>query len=495
MELIDAPGLNVGPNGAPPHLSNLGKLPPSLKSLHINAHNFDLLGAAEIKSLPKTLRTIQLKSFDLQHAQVFASHLQDCHLFIETPKTPWDIPESVRLNTGHWLPHLDMHELHIALQIYYGRLRVHFSLQYPKEFLLNPQLRSIPPHHLEAITFPSTDVIAQLSKLPRSLQRITIERSPAELNFWHFNCLTHLNTPLMRIDSRFWHHLRDLTLLKATIVGLEDFNVVPFLTTLLSRKTRINASITICTYITGALLHDNEVDGLEDATWELIQQKSESLLKSQLASPMPPSTSEDTTHAIENDTIGRIVTSLQFELHSLASNCRPIILPSSATSISLRVDCLNWDLGPNWMVTPSMSKNGLRPPIISDNYAPLPNRLVHLELYKWRYRGRMPVAFPESLRYLLIQTYDSIEDESTILMSSWPSKLEVLLIWPWSRRRRIFLGNLLLVTTLGDWSHLRQKTFPRFQNPLSEDSTRLLQPFSPLLWYVGRSTRTMCPYI
>ena len=448
---------------APPNfpLDRLLQMPPTLISLvlksqyplnmvldrfivlqHLSLPTHVDLDLSESVMWPDTLRTLQVASFDLQRAEIFSSRLPNCRLSIISTISVWRVPEHVRLATGHWLPHLNPKELYLGIIRFFEGCRVHFrckndtySLLYSEKFVSETDASQIQLFRSQVVSvaLSAPNISVSMDQLPPGLTSLSLETPHATLSSWPFNSLTHLDAPSVSFGWRHWSYLSSLTVLRATIVGLEDFNVVPFLTTLLSRKTRVNASITICTYITGALLHDKKVDGLEDATWELIQQKSESLLKCQLASPMPPSTSEDVTH-IENDTIGRIVTSLRIKAPLLSrGSSRPIILPDCTTAIIKGGDGFSWHMASARTVETSQRHDGLRQGSPESNFAclPLPNRLVRLEMYSWVITR--PITFPETLRYLIIN-YDCDRARSKLSITSWPSHLEVLMVWPSTHR-------------------------------------------------------------
>lgn len=307
--------------------SSLGKLPSSLTSLDFNMSHKPL-NASEIKDLPPTLKLFQVRAFDLSLADLFVSHCSNCHLSIDGDVDPWGIPHKVLQSTQHWLPHYHLRHLEAALIKHYQRMKIHLKPHWEQnntvrwhdrvEEILglpvaNAEHRASFTSELKSVTILRTDFTPQIDKLPPGLTAISIERTSANLSAWPFTSLTHLDVPLTLIKREFWPYLANLALLKAHFADLEDFNVEPFLTRILSRKTRANASITLSILITGVLLPEDEVEGVKDVNWSLIHEMSRSILTQLLASPMPAltasPTSDDAYHT-DNDTIGRVVSNI-----------------------------------------------------------------------------------------------------------------------------------------------------------------------------------------
>lgn len=63
-------------------LLEYGRMPTMLKSLHIHEHAITPLTATEIESLPSSLETLRITSFNMDLADTFRSHFTDCHLYI-----------------------------------------------------------------------------------------------------------------------------------------------------------------------------------------------------------------------------------------------------------------------------------------------------------------------------------------------------------------------------------------------------------------------------
>lgn len=426
-------------------LCSFGKMPPNLKSLFLASAHLKPLSSAEIQTLPTTLTTLQVNSFDISCVDVFASYLPDCHLFIKQPISPWKIPEAVAKSSQHWLPNLDLDKFISFVEDYYRRFKVALTLDICKgtatdrSFSLESNL-GFPPasdeqlqsfsSELKSITLPSTNFDPVISVYPEGLTAITAPSCSLIIHKWPFNCLTHLDAPNSRISFRFWPHFTDLQVFKATIVGVEDFHLVPFLTRLLSRRTRVHASLTIVVVITGALLPDDEATGLKDVTWPLIRQNTESILKAVLASPMPaldPSFAEIDEHKIEDDTIGRIVLSL---LPDTQEGMTPVSIPMSATSASIRIPRDPWTLAQDWMRNPSTRADGLRMPSqeSSFNNISLPNCLVSLRLHDIHLDARH-IAFPDTLRFLVISYKDAWLGGDSFISVKFPTQLEALVFW------------------------------------------------------------------
>lgn len=438
-------------------LSKLGKMPATLKSLHIVSPHVPALTAAEIEQLPPSLKTLQVASFNVELAQCFATHSKDCYLYIQPSVSPWDIPDMVRARSEHWLPHLDTAKFIAYIETYYRSLRVCLNLSLSTSKDANSRLEpnigfptttnyqiGIFSSQLESIVLPATTFTPYFSAYPPSVSSIVAPLSAGKITRWPFKCLTHLDSPLTRIKFDCWDKLANLTLLKATIVDIDDHQVEPFLKHLLSRKTRAIASISLEVSVTGALLPDDDVNGVKHVTWPLMQEMTTSILNRILASPMPSigssppeidslptdplfhtDTSSKVDNHIENDAIGRIVSSFKV-VQPL--DTFPICIPSSATSASILVET-PWSLAPEWMRIPSTRPDGLRLPTTTSTQLYAPNRLVRLELALIEVFNKI-LVFPETLKFLAM-TYRVIPFKvgKFFLNVRFPSQIEVLLIW------------------------------------------------------------------
>ena len=429
LEVLDPSSLSI-------ELSSLVKLPSRLKTLILSSTLFKPLTLLEIRNLPDSLTLLQVTSFDLDLAEVLSLQLPTCHLFVQHRVSPWLVPSRVCQYSPHWLPHLDISKHITFVEDYYRRLRVHLSIDFGTQpmlsrfnletnigFPLAPAAEIATfAAQLKSVILPATDFTVDLALYPAGLTSIVAPLSICAIRRWPFNDLTHLDAPSARIPFALYLSIANLTLLKATIIELDDVNVEPFLTRVLSRKTRLNCSIAIEYNATGALLCTD--DGPAEVTWQLIQEHSESFLNRLLASPMPriDVEKENDVATIENDTIGRIVTSLTLE----KSEYTPICIPTSATKVSITKP--NWITGPDWLCWPSKREDGLRLQSISSDLPSLPSRLVHLEIRSRTVNNIRQIAYPKSLKYLSV-FLSPLGFSASIDTIKFPPQLEVLIWW------------------------------------------------------------------
>ena len=243
-------------------------------------------------------------------------------------------------------------------------------------YTLNDRVLARFRSELLSVTLSSLDHLLKLSLLPPGLESVT-SLSSLRVESWPFTNLKRLNTPTTRIKHHMWRHFANLEELKAIIIEIADFNVVPFLTKLLTRKTRVNTLIAIEADATGVLIPGDDVNGLKHVTWPLIIETTEPNLKRLLASPMPaidPFTPETDAHIIENDTIGRVVSSFDV----IGRDTQSISIPASATTAILTPP-FQWTLAPTWM---TLREGGLlgRSSLSALSCNPLSSSLVRLEV-------------------------------------------------------------------------------------------------------------------
>lgn len=437
------------------NLSVLGKMPPKLKSLHIHSTHVLRLTSDEIRKLPQTLTSLQVDSFDLELVEVFKTHLQSCRLRIANSTTPWEIPERALEATNCWLPHLDLYKLNSALVDYYAtiwislplvsllykpiksdpRLEPHLGLHSPDD---EKQVQRFASRLKSVNLYPYDKMEPNFGTYPAGVTSITAPLATGQFSQWPFTSLTHLDSPRTSISFAHWPHLQRMTTIKAAIHGIDDFNVLPFVTSILSRKARFHSSISIYTNATGALLPDTTEFRMSDDDWSSISDRTHSILRGRLASPMPaleasPNESPQLDeYFVENDTIGRVIRFL-----SVVAYFKPgpsICLPPSATLASITLEKrLKWSVAPDWMMAPATPPNVLRlPPLKVDPPPPIvfPSEITRLELYNVLL-GAAPLAFPETLLYLAI-TYKTrpLPDRShPAIEIALPSSLQVLILW------------------------------------------------------------------
>lgn len=249
-----------------------------------------------------------------------------------------------------------------------------------------------------------------------------------------------LDSPFTCLPFIHCASLVNLEVLKITLIEIEGFNIEPFLTRFLSRKARLNSSITIRAFATGAQLsRDQDASGIAAVAWPL-KHETKTILDRILASPMPLVDSASNfclANSIANDTFGRIVTSLQ--LKKLKTRAR-IVLPSSATKATICVfqGCNDASMRParaDGLLTLSVPEMTL-----------LGGSLVYLDMH---YRAIYPINFPYTLKYLQLRSAVLVETPH------FPPKLEVLIWWaptplltlPSSLKHLAFLKSGLLGST------------------------------------------------
>ena len=265
----------------------------------------------------------------------------------------------------------------------------------------------------------------------------------AGINQWPFTQLRHLDTPNWTFMASQLGNLRELEVFNAIIVALADYNVVDLLTTAVGPKTRRNMKIGIFYYVTGAMVPDGDVDGLQDVTWDSICASTIETLKRALAAPMPdvcpPNASVDDTAQLVHDmaitgpaTVGSVLKSLAIPRGAIS---RLICLPSSATQINLKME-RDSVLFPNWKLFKAQP-NGLRPQFIrgdakhllhdrfgTGNVPIFPrsdilDRMTLSELY-----SSAVFQLPTSLRFLHLH----LRPAHLRSLNHFPPKLEVLIL-------------------------------------------------------------------
>ena len=417
-------------------LSSYGELPSNIKTLNLLSEHIEQLTLSEIQRLPQSLKSLKVTSFNLELLDVFSWHLPACHLHIASPCRPWNIPEHVLESSQNWLPHLDICKVAAHTEAHYRQLGVALTLNIDAELSLLPSGTDNNPRaqrfnsELKSIVLPANVLTCNLKSYPPGLTSIIAPPiTKCSLNFASFPYLLHFDSPSTSISFYdVYTHLANLTTLKAIVTSIEDYNVVPFLTRFLSPKARLNSSIAIETVATGVLLPDNDVSGMKDVTWPTIQVESETILKRLLASTMPviDSNCSETNDMVTNDTIGRIVVSLKL-IEGEPFETATICIPPSATKA--RINGKDRCFAAKWTKLPSTRPDGLllRQSALDDDSSigplALPIRLVHLELRgidTW-WKSDM---LPESLRFLSISKISGSVD-----ILNWPSKLEVLIWW------------------------------------------------------------------
>lgn len=439
----------------PVSLASLAPFPAHLTSLTTKGSYITALTDVDIKSMPRTLKSLEVLSLDFEHAEAFAAHFITCVLTLADPVRLLSATAGRFLRdkfAQHWLPHMDVATFNTAVCYYYRGLRIRFTfdLSLHLESGLTPQIgqrffdfglpqaptgdnRSVIYSRLESIVFPPTVGQVPLLGLPSCLKSIdganaTFSPIPTD-KAWPFNGLTHLNTPAARIPYRFATHLSNMDTLKATITGIKDVQVEAFLTTGLSRKTRLNASLSLEVVVSGALLPTSGEDGAKEVTWTLLCERTENILRQRFALQMPPLDSTPTDrdpYLVEGDHIGRVVESLAF----VANSKTLMLLPPSATFLNIN-NGSDWGIAPTPCTSAAAASTDPSPsPVdttLSDTLLPqFPRFLVRLELHRIVFEGYIP-ALPESLLYMLM-TFKFQAHKGNTEIDVWPSKLRVL-IW------------------------------------------------------------------
>ena len=401
----------------------------------------------------------------------------------------------------------------------------------------------VPPHLMTRLDLSTLIGAVDLDSLPTTLTSLS-SRAAANVykaklqDRWSPACLTHLDTPYWQFQAAQLGNLRGLQVFNATIDDLADYNVIDFLTIAVTPKTRRNMRIGIICYVTGAVVPEDDIDGLKDVTWSSICASTLIFLKRALAAPMPSTSLEDTLsdgkgHALHDsidnfDTIGRVVMSL--DISRDARSTTSVCIPSSATRVHLADQC-HLNLFPNWRhiqpkaygmrpeikilsVSKQSSLFGIDGPSRSQKLPLFPrgDLLTRMTLLDVSSRPLWVNQLPSSLRYLhlscrsisdqdfnvtfppqlevLILGASTAPDRPVVSFSGFPSTLRKLAIlldyWIVSDPmpshfvlpdlNTVLFGDMIGSVLLGVWSRLSKSPLERFEVGIASGitSTRLL---------------------
>ena len=318
---------------------DLGSLPlspliPKLTSLTIKTKHINPLSATEIQSLPPTLKRLALVRFDLNLAESLLAQLPNCQVSLDIGKfgmTRSSTDFLLSKFAHFWLPRMDVASLTDAICQYLHTFGPRFAtdldwLEVGFDFRPPPQPTNAPglimalglpafaaqedlSGLLSVILPPSANAI--LDDMPTTLTSLTSLHRPCAFTQWPFLGLSRLVAPNTRITSAFYHYIYNMDELKATIAELDDFDVQRFLTSL-SRKTRLNALLTLEVSVTGKLLPDAQ----PNMDWSSLAADTFAALLEVFALPMPPidpQSPEVEAHKATEDCVGSVVEYLQLK--------------------------------------------------------------------------------------------------------------------------------------------------------------------------------------
>ena len=170
-------------------------------------------------------------------------------------------------------------------------------------------LRGFLPRGLTHLDLNDTVIFNELPPIP-GLKRLSAQRLttvPPRLG----SQLTHVDAPNWKLDwetSQHHWNIENLEMLRMTLTDVADFMVVEFLKRL-TPQARLNSSLTIEYYVTGALLPESGPTATRHVTWASMIEATDVILKSQLSSLMP-SNYQGASSSASNHTIGCCVASL-----------------------------------------------------------------------------------------------------------------------------------------------------------------------------------------
>lgn len=482
----------------------LNRLPSSLKKIYIIARAIqESLEDDTALEIPIALQSLHLPWIPLNRLERLHSLAPQCHWRLQVQKSITGAPEGQFLCSKFaslLYPTFDVVGFINTINHYYTSLNARFQLFYGKPFQLTP----LETKHV--VFFPDRATPAETSVLgpksfffdglllkicplmesfemnedfaathysclwrpPPTLTRLDLHESnfrldtlalPASLTWlssrarsdarkstrlpWPFTHMKHLDTPFWDFNGDSIGNLQDLEVFRAQ-VDLADYNVIEFLK--LARKARSNMDVAITYYVTGALITDQETDEVGDVDWLKISAMTESVLRRQLAMPMPlgsesEKTELDLQESGDTDLVGRGVRSLREASNAFLP--ADICLPSWSRSV--RIDLPHgFNLVSNHLARLSPQPNGLRPQgnkkiqtATSSAHSPLADFLpaetsiwprgdilVSLTLLNVIIETHWIDSLPKSLRFL----YLSSQDLDAARFSCFPPKLETLIV-------------------------------------------------------------------
>ena len=327
---------------------------------------------------------------------------------------------------------------------------------------------------------------------------------------WPFTRLTHLDTPYWSFKAKQLGDLHALEVFNAKIVDLADYNVIDLLTNAVTPKTRRNMKICIEYYVTGAVVPDDDIDGLKDITWSSLRASTIETLERALAAPMPSTSLEgtligDSGHVahdgIVDDNIGRVVTSL-----NISNVLSYVFIPSSATRVNIASQG-NLNLYPNREHI-QVQSNGLRPEIWGLHQSSMPSLfdsgdssmltepplftrgdiLTRMTLLNVLTRHLWMNQLPSSLRYLHVSCRSSSDQELNV---TYPKQLEVLILDVSNTKKRPIISVSGFPPTLRKMAILLNNW--RSEGPLPDEF--VLPQLTTVLFgtVVGEDLLSVCP--
>lgn len=229
----------------------------------------------------------------------------------------------------------------------------------------------------------------------------------------------HIDAPRLCIpakDVSSWQWT-GMSKLHATLLDMDDFNVLDFLTQTVDAVTRSNMAVTLIYNVTGVLLPESGPEAVTIVDMDLIQERTEAMLSSKLSEPMlshhslpvaSPSHADDNGTAPVVDTIGSVLVSIQ----PSGEKKTQIVLPNSATEATIRLPYGGWCLTER-----RLNSNTLRDPLA------LPPGLVRLELVGVVRPSLWWHLLPSTLRYLRVASDSPLAEFGAYM---FPPNLETL---------------------------------------------------------------------
>ena len=489
-------------------------LPQTLRNLSVTLNHS--LSAREIENLPPLLTELHVSSLELSDLEALRARAPACRVYISNKimigESKTVLGEKFKSLAS---PVLDVQAVHRAIDLYAmaEKLNFCFGVFYtashfvgsPKAIEFHPPLPSDTLtgqaatwcdiayfitnavnsyRELERLSVDGLDLMISndsilstltrmdlgsclitLKALPPSLThltssatvdatRLSLERAPLKLSV--------LNAPNWTFSARYLDRciFKDCIELKCGITHMNDYDVIPFLTRKISPKTRLNMSVSISAFATGAMILDDGENGPKVLKLDTLERLTPLQLELELQAPMPLLEGQTLDGAGSSNTIGTGVSSIQ---------CRDpdnlqdeLMIPCSATSVRYHL-LKPWKLVPNLRhAAPSNAKSSIAslgpedatqisPPISSPSLQPPPyfspsNVLTHLELIGvsqpsiwWEHLPHslkvirlssasileLPGVFPPCLETLILEDELSIEGR-TLAQSDWsfPSKID-----------------------------------------------------------------------
>lgn len=334
------------------------------------------LEASDFEVLPATLVELHTSKFDLTRLEALRTRSPNCHLHIMDLiflDILWEnglflLPKFAALVS----PALDLVALHHALDLYgvSEKLNLEVSIQSIAQFALSTstlKYRPLSPSNTlrgHSVVINSIHSLIERALLLPDFTEIDVDGVTLALDDFFFrssltrmdlgNChislntlpstLTHLTSSsivdvtslrpdtmmpnFVVLDAPNWTFpanyfllctLDSCTVLRCKIAKMRDIDVVPFLTSKVSGKTRLNMSVSISVFVTGTLIDREALIGLKDLDYDTAKRLTSDKLHLALGSPMPMDEHGSSAMTVADGlkTIDAVLNSLSF-----ADSCR-----------------------------------------------------------------------------------------------------------------------------------------------------------------------------